>query len=145
MSVASVSQRGRSAAAEVDGGIGRCARPACRKEFRRTITAGRPSRYCEDACKQKARTERKSAEAVLRHAEDLRRQARADLDVFDADDSNAVLAGDQLARAREALAAAATALRYIGGQPGAGIAELSELVAAVAPLLGSDLRSASVA
>lgn len=145
MTVSPVGRRTRSnSSAELDGGIGRCARPSCRKEFRRVVAAGRPSRYCEESCRQKARTERKSAEAVLRHADDLRRQARADLDVFDADDPDAVLAGDQLARAREALAAATAALRYIAAQSTPGIKELADLVSAVAPLVAGD-RSASVA
>lgn len=145
MSVTPVNHRGRPKTTDVEGGIGRCARPSCRKEFRRTVTAGRPSRYCEESCRQKARTERKSAEAMLRHAEDLRRQARADLDVFDADDADALLAADQMARAREALAAATAALRYIGGNSNAGIQELADLVSAVAPLIGAGVSSTSVA
>lgn len=148
MTVTPVSRRTRPTAKESgsEDQVGKCARPACREEFRRTITAGRPNRYCGDDCRQRARTERRSAEAMVRHAEDLLRQARADLDVFDADDADAELGSDVTLRAKIALGSATSALRYIKERDGAGVPELAELVAAVTPLLvGGNVGTASVA
>jgi len=126
--------RSKTAASASDGLIAYCARPRCRGEFRRKTVAGRPARYCSDECLQKARTERRSAEARARHAEDLLRQARVDLDAFDADDAVASLGGDQQGRLQVALGQARTALRYVGTE-GAGLAELQELVAAATAVL----------
>ena len=112
---------------------GYCARPACRAEFRRIAVAGRPNRYCSDECRHAVRTERKSVEARIRHAEGLLAQARADLNVFDADDRSMPVSDEQ--RALVAIAQARTALRYIQDQNPPGLAELRELVEAVETFL----------
>lgn len=80
------------------------------------------------------RTERRTEEAKVRHAEDLLRQARADLYVYDADDASSPMFDDQRIRARLALAEAAAASRYVG-TTGPGLGELAALVDAVRPLL----------
>jgi hypothetical protein len=145
MTVTPVNRRSKNTGPATDGVglIGYCARPGCRKEFRREVIAGRPKRFCSDPCQQKARTERRSAEAKVRHAEDLLRQARIDLVAFDADDPGATRGGTQDARLQVALGQARTALRYVD-KDAAGIHELQELTDAVVAALAV-MTSTSVA
>ena len=130
MTVTSVNDRAKNKNATVVDYPGYCARPACRKEFRRTIgVSGHPRQYCSTECQQVMRTERKAAAAKVRRMEELLRQARTDLDAFDAHDLGKPL-GSADHQLLEVAAAKATALKYVAADT-PGMPELAELFDAV--------------
>lgn len=142
MTVTSVKNRAK---ATVDDYPGYCARPACRKEFRRvTGVSGRPNQYCSTDCQQTVRTERKAVAAKVRRIEEMLRQARTDLDAFDAHDLDKPIRSVSHNQLGVAVSKAATALKYVPADT-PGIAELAELVEAVALLVPSDPASEEVA
>lgn len=63
-----------------------CARPKCRKEFRRQLGPGRRREYCSDECRRTAETEYKRTKAMLRRHEQLVAKFRADLAAFGRDE-----------------------------------------------------------
>jgi hypothetical protein len=124
---------------------GWCARPACRNEFRRTVGAtGRPSDYCSPECQRLVHTERKAVAARVRRLEEMLRQARTDLDGFSAHDLEKPLGSASHQRVEVALGKAGTALKYIAAD-NAGMAELRELVDAVAALISESRTGEEVA
>jgi hypothetical protein len=123
---------------------GYCARPSCRKEFRRVAATGRPGRFCSDNCRRVAQTEQRAAEAKVRHMEANLRQARGDLaDFFTGDMEGSH--GDAQHNAEVALAQPGAALRYISDSEVPGILELRALYEAVKPLIAPTHESLSVA
>jgi hypothetical protein len=135
MTVTSV--EGRSSSKRASGGTtfpGWCARPACRKEFRRSLGAtGRPSEYCDPECQRLVHAEKKAVAARVRRLEEMLRQARTDLDGFNAHDLDRQLGGTNH-QVEVALGKAQTALKYIPAD-GSGASELAELVGAVTALI----------
>jgi hypothetical protein len=126
----------------------RCARPACRREFRREVTRGRPQLYCSETCRGNADREYRAARTVVAHYEDALELARADVAAFgrdpdsgdngDSGDSGVMTAGDRdaaLATAREALAHARAVADYAPAEDPRVRDVLRELVAAVHPIL----------
>lgn len=120
----------------------RCARPACRREFRREVTRGRPQLYCSETCRGNADREYRAARTVVAHYEDALELARADVAAFgrnpDSGDSGVVTAGDRdaaLATARETLAHARAVAEYAPAEDPRVRDVLKELVAAVHPIL----------
>jgi hypothetical protein len=114
---------------------GWCARPACRQEFRRTVGAtGRPSEYCGSECQRLVHAERKAVAARVRRLEEMLRQARTDLDGFNAHDLEKPLGSASHQLVEVALGNARTALKYIPAD-GRGVPELAELVGAVTTLI----------
>lgn len=67
---------------DAPGDVGFCARPLCRKEFRRDDGPGRPAHYCSDICRKNAAKERRQIAARLRHFERQVEQLRIDLAAF---------------------------------------------------------------
>lgn len=135
MTVTSVNGRAKTKATAATDYPGWCARPACRKEFRRTVgVGGRPNHYCSPECQQAMRTERKAAAAKVRRIEEMLRQARTDLDAFDAHDLDKALESTDYQRADVALGKAATALKYLAADS-PGLPELAELANAVTALI----------
>jgi hypothetical protein len=124
---------------------GWCARPACRKEFRRTVGAtGRPSEYCSPDCQRLVHTEKKAVAARVKRLEEMLRQARTDLDGFNAHDLEKPLGSTSHQLVEIALGKAQTALKYIATD-GPGVSELAELVGAVAALITETRASEEVA
>lgn len=124
---------------------GWCARPACRKEFRRTIGAtGRPSDYCSPECQRLVHIERKAVAARVRRLEEMLRQARTDLDGFSAHDLEQPLGSADHQRVEVALGKAGTALKYLATD-NPGMPELAELVDAVAALISKSPTGEEVA
>jgi hypothetical protein len=124
---------------------GWCARPACRKEFRRTVGAtGRPSDYCSAECQRLVHAERKAVAARVKRLEEMLRQARTDLDGFNAHDLDKPLGSASHQRVEVALGKAGTALKYISGDT-PGVPELAELVDAVTALASEARTNEDVA
>lgn len=124
---------------------GWCARPACRREFRRTVGAtGRPSDYCSPECQRLVHGERKAVAARVRRLEEMLRQAQTDLDGFSAHDLDKPLGSASHQRAEVALGKAATALKYVAPDS-PGIPELAELVDAATALISESRKSEGVA
>lgn len=128
----------------------RCARPACRREFRREVTRGRPQLYCSETCRGNADREYRAARTVVAHYEDALELARADVAAFgrnpdsgDSGDSGVMTAGDRdaaLATARETLAHARAVAEYAPAEDPRVRDVLRELVAAVHPILARARR-----
>lgn len=79
---ASPSRRSASDSAETITVV--CARPACRREFPRSLTRGRRQDYCTPKCQQLANSERRKARAKLKHCEESAARLRADCAAYDA-------------------------------------------------------------
>lgn len=142
MTVAPVRGRARSkrTGATTDS-PGWCARPACRKEFRRTVGAtGRPSDYCSADCQRLVHAEKRAVAARVKRLEEMLRQTRTDFDAFVAHDLDAPLGSTDQQRVDIALGKAETAVKYIGADS-PGIAELTELLAAVTALVAGTATS----
>lgn len=60
----------------------RCARPHCRREFKRSTGLGRRRQYCSDTCRGNAEREYKQAKAVVTQYERMLRDARVDVAAF---------------------------------------------------------------
>lgn len=134
----------RDATEDVETLTSRCVRPACRREFRREVTRGRPQVYCSDTCRGVAEKEYRTARAVVTHYEDALELARADLAAFGRDADRAETAvltsrgqAEALANARTVAAHARGAAEFApAGDPRLRDV-LQELVAAVTPILGT--------
>lgn len=91
-----------------------CARPMCRREFRRAAGPGRPRDYCSDTCRRSAQKELKAAKLRLSRFEALVAQFRVDVAAFTADSETEPLGRGQLrAQAMEAMAEARGALPFL--------------------------------
>lgn len=106
-----------------------CARPSCRREFRRQPGPGRPSLYCCGDCRTSAINEERTIQSRIKHFSSVLDQARADLAAFQREAEMT----DPLADRRhleESVIAAEAALRFV--DPANPLAEfLSDLVTAV--------------
>lgn len=117
-----------------------CARPACRREFRRLPGPGRRQAYCSEVCRRAAERELRQARSRLRHFEELVEQCRADVAAFgnaERDDDNADAGGDPRRRAELAVARAAGVVEFIRDAESPIAGEFRQLYLAVAPLLSS--------
>jgi hypothetical protein len=125
----------------------RCARPACRREFQREVSRGRPQVYCSETCRGVADKEYRAARGVVTHYEDALNLARVDLAAFGRDteksEARVLTAADQadaLERARRVAEHARGAAEYAAAGDPRLRDVLQELVAAIAPVLGTTAR-----
>ena len=115
-----------------------CARPRCRKEFRRTAGPGRKQAYCSDFCRRSAQSELRQKRARLAHFERIVELLRVDIAAFgrtdfDAKDSESQSL-DVRRTAEDAVRRAAGALAFANlDEPAAR--ELKRLYEAVVPLV----------
>lgn len=120
----------------------RCARPACRQEFKRSTGLGRRRQYCGDTCRGNAEKEYRRAKAVVEQYESLLEQARADVATFGRDvegdrpstpDEDRYLTGV----ARDAWNRAQGAVSFAPAGDARVLDVLRDLVEATQPLLGT--------
>ncbi len=117
-----------------------CARPACRREFRRLAGPGRRQAYCSEVCRRAAERELRHARSRLRHFEELVEQCRADVASFghaEADDNDSDVGSDPKRRAELAVARAAGIVEITGDAEDPIAREFRQLYLAVVPLLRS--------
>lgn len=117
-----------------------CARPACRREFRRTLGPGRRQAYCSEICRRSAEREFRQVAQRLKHFEGVVGQLRVDLAAFGrpggSDDSAPEESArpDARANAAKAVARVGGILTFIGDSSEPLAKELRVLYEAVAPL-----------
>jgi hypothetical protein len=127
------------AVASDDDLVDYCARPACRREFRRAPGPGRRQAYCSEMCRRAVEREFRKALQRLTHYEGVVEQLRLDVAAFgrapSADASESSQATSDPRRAAE------DAVTRVGGilafltSDDAVVGELRALHAAVAPLV----------
>lgn len=110
-----------------------CARPNCRKEFRRAAGPGRRRAYCTDLCRRLAEKELRQLQARLTRFEVLADQARADIAAHGREDETAP--PDPIRTAEDALARVEGALIFAAQSPDPAAQELRRLYEAVAPVI----------
>lgn len=110
-----------------------CARPNCRKEFRKATGPGRRRAYCSDVCRRLAEKEQRRLQARLARFEALADQARADIAAHGREDDAAP--PDPMRAAEDALARVEGALIFAGQSPNPAAQELRRLYEAVAPVI----------
>ena len=124
---------GEVPAADSEDLVHYCARPNCRKEFRRAGGPGRRRAYCNDFCRRQAEKELRQLQARLARFEALADQARADIAAHGRDDDAAPI--DPMRAAEDALARVEGALVFAGQSPDPAAQELRRLYEAVAPVI----------
>jgi hypothetical protein len=117
-----------------------CARPACRREFRRGPGRGRRQAYCSEVCRRSAEREFRQSTQRLSHFEGVVEQLRVDVAAFgrsvstsDLDPSS--VASDQRRAAEDAVVRAGGILAFVDGSSDPMVGELRALYAAVLPVL----------
>ncbi len=115
-----------------------CARPQCRKEFRRTVGPGRKQAYCSDFCRRSAQTELRQKRARLAHFERIVELLRVDIEAFGRADfdaaDNEIQSLDIRRTAEDAVRRSAGALAFANPDEPA-VRELKRLYDAVSPLV----------
>jgi hypothetical protein len=115
-----------------------CARPQCRKEFRRTAGPGRKQAYCSDFCRRSAQSELRQKRARLAHFERIVELLRVDIASFGRTDFDAKDSENQSLDVRrtaeDAVRRAAGALAFANLDEPA-VRELKRLYDAVVPLV----------
>ena len=112
-----------------------CARPACRREYRRVTQPGSPQRYCSTVCRRAAEKEKRQLRARLAHFESVVEQTRVDLAAHGrADDADAFVI-DSRAAASSAIGRAEGVLRFVADSGDPLVEELRLLYDAVKPLV----------
>ena len=118
-----------------------CARPACRREFTRTVGPGRPQAFCSEVCRRSAERELRQAKSRLAHFETLVEQMRVDVAAFGrtASTDDAGPSADPSSEARQSAQAAvhrvAGVLAFLERSDDPIARELSALHAAVTPVV----------
>lgn len=124
--------------ATADDVVDFCARPLCRREFRRAAGPGRPRDYCSDTCRRSAQKELKAAKLRLSRFEALVAQFRLDVAAFTADsDPELLTQGSLRAHAVEAVAEARGALPFIARSDDPAARAFASLYDGVAPFLST--------
>jgi hypothetical protein len=120
------------------GDVGFCARPQCRKEFRRDDGPGRPAYYCSDTCRKNAAKERRQLTGRLKHFERQVDQLRIDLAAFTGPPDEDGMEFGQPLRLREdaqkAVHQASGAVQFLRNADDPASQQLCRLYDAVAPL-----------
>lgn len=115
-----------------------CARPMCRKEFRRSAGRGRRRDYCSETCRRLADRDYKRAKAMIEQFERLARRSRHDALAFGraADERDPAQLSEEIAleRAVGSLRQAEAVLRFASGDERL-IQELDALCEGVRPLI----------
>lgn len=114
-----------------------CARPSCRREYRRASQPGRPQTYCSEVCRRTAEKELRTLRSRLSHFESVVEQARIDLAAHGRMEEGANVLSDLNAIAASAVSRAAGVLRFTSGSDDPIADELRLLHDAVAPLVAS--------
>lgn len=70
-----------------------CARPQCRKEFRRTMGRGRPRHYCSDDCRREAESDARRLAAQIEHHRSMAEMLTRDLAAFDVESATPASSG----------------------------------------------------
>src|SRR4051794_27801149 len=99
--------------------IDECARPLCRNEFRRVVTAGRPQEYCDEFCRRQAGKELRRLKAKLSRYEALVQQTKTDVAAHGrGQDRDAVVSStvDDHRRAQDAVVKAEGVLEVVENQ-----------------------------
>lgn len=127
---------------DADSLIDYCARPLCRKEFRRAVGPGRRQAYCSDFCRRTAERELRRTRIRLAHYESVVGMLRTDLAAFgklesDGADSEGRPSLDDRREAEDAVRRAAGALAFADHDEPA-VQELQRLYEAVLPLILPD-------
>lgn len=111
-----------------------CARPMCRREFRRSTGPGRPRDYCSETCRRSAQKELRVARLRLARFEALVEQFRKDVAAFTADSEGDLSDEASLrSQARAAVAEARGALPFLQKSEELGARALVTLYDGVAP------------
>lgn len=113
-----------------------CARPMCRKEFRRSTGPGRRQSYCSEICRRTAERERRQTRARLDHFESVVEQLRIDLAAFGdtATEGDGAEVSIHVERAaKDAVIRAQGIVEFASDPSNPFAAELVALVTAVAP------------
>lgn len=117
--------------------MGFCARPNCRKEFRRDDGPGRPAHYCSDLCRKNAAKERRTIAARLKHYERQVEQLRIDLAAFtgpiDGEGGDATEHVRLRREAELAVSQASGAVQFVRGSDDPAAKQLCRLHDAVLP------------
>jgi hypothetical protein len=117
-----------------------CARPMCRKEFRRSAGRGRRRDYCSDTCRRLADRDYKRAKAMVDQFERLAHRSRHDVLAFgrtaDEQDPSQIDEDVALERALGALSRAEAIIYFASDADERLIAELRKLCDGVRPLIG---------
>lgn len=121
-----------------DSAVDYCARPICRREFRRTTGPGRPRAYCSELCRRSAQNELRLARQRLARFEALADQCRRDVAVFTADSDP--VGRDPRHQAQTALQTATGALPFIRNLDEPAAQAFVALYEGVAPLLAQTSR-----
>lgn len=132
-----------SSAGDEDAFIDECARPLCRNEFRRVVTAGRPQEYCDEFCRRQAGKELRRLKAKLSRYEALAQQTRIDVAAHgrasDRDGEHASTPANQRT-AEDAVTKVEGILEVVGDQDAPYLRQLRALFEAVAPVVREGLR-----
>lgn len=134
-----VGDQGQSQDVEEFDFVDYCARPMCRKEFRRSAGRGRRRDYCSDTCRRLADRDYKRAKAMVEQFERLAHRSRHDVLAFgraaDEQDSAQISEDVALERAVGAISQAEAVLRFASGDDERLINELRRLCDGVRPLI----------
>lgn len=121
-----------------DDFVDECARPMCRREFRRAVTAGRPQEYCDEFCRRQAGKEIRRLKAKLARYEALAQQTRIDVAAHGRDselgDIGSVTSVERRA-AEDAVVKAEGVLDVVGDQDTPVLRHFKALFDAVAPVI----------
>jgi hypothetical protein len=117
-----------------------CARPACRREFRRASGPGRRQAYCSEVCRRAAEREYRRTTQRLAHFEGVVEQLRADVAAFGrsviTDDHAPGTISPQTRRmAEDAVLRAGGVVAFLTDSDDALASELKTLYEAVAPVI----------
>lgn len=116
-----------------------CARPMCRKEFRRSAGRGRRRDYCSDMCRRLADRDYKRAKAMVEQFERLAHRSRHDVLAFgraaDEQDPAQISEDVALERALGALGRAETILSFAADADQRLLTEIRKLCDGVRPLI----------
>jgi hypothetical protein len=120
------------------GVVAFCARPLCRREFRRNAGPGRPQAYCSEPCRRSAEREYRQALSRLSNYEAVVDQLRIDIAAFgkdvDADVDDMAITPEMRRRAEDAVEQARGAVPFLRSTEEPAALQLCSLYDAVAPL-----------
>lgn len=115
-----------------------CARPSCRREYRRVTQPGRPQAYCSEVCRRSAEKELRQLRARLAHFDSVVEQVRIDIAAHSRNDDAVVPVLELRQAASNAVARAAGVLRFTTESRDPLADELKLLHDAVAPLIATN-------
>lgn len=119
-----------------------CARPACRREFRRAPKPGRRQAYCSEVCRRAAEREYRQTTQRLTHFEGVIEQLRADVAAFgrsvDADEQGSAISAETRRRAEQAVIRTGGVVAFLRDSEDPIAVELRMLYEAIAPIFPRD-------